>query len=86
MIVISSFCSGFVGPRNAGRCSSSVVTATADTPTAVSDAGRRADANNGAKQTDVTNKVPKAGLITAIVSDGTAGDTARQPKLQSKIP
>jgi hypothetical protein len=54
--------------------------------TAETVADRRADANNGAKQTDVTNKVPKAGLIIAIVNDGTAGDTARQPKLQSKIP
>jgi hypothetical protein len=86
MIAISSLCNGFVGPRNAGRCSLSVVTATGGTLTAVSDAGKRADANNGAKQTDVTNKVPKAGLIIAIVSDSIDGDTARQPKVQSKIP
>ena len=86
MIVISSFFNGFVGPRNAGRCFSSVLTATGDTLTAGTVADRKAGGNNGAKQTDVINRVPKAGLTIAIVSDAIADDTAHPPNLLSKIP
>jgi hypothetical protein len=86
MIVIWSFCSGFVGRRNAGRCFSFALTATGDTLTAETVADRRADENNGAKQTDVTNKVPKAGLTIAIVSDSIGGDIIHLPNLLSKIP
>jgi hypothetical protein len=54
---------------------------TEDTLTVVTIAGKRASGNNGAKQTGVTNKVPKAGLIIAIVSDCIAVDTAHLPSL-----
>jgi hypothetical protein len=86
MIVISSFCNGFVGPRNAGRCFSSALIVTEDTLTAVTVAGKRASGNNGAKQTGVTNKVPKAGLTIAIANDSIGGDTIHLANLLSKIP
>ena len=86
MIVISFFCNGFVGPRNAARCFSSALIVTGDTLTAVTIAGKRASGNNGAKQTGVTNKVPKAGMTIAIVNDCIAVDTANPPTLCSKIP
>jgi hypothetical protein len=86
MTVISYFCNGFVGPRNAGRYSSSALIATGDTLTAETVVGKRAGGNNGAKRTDDTNKVPKAGLIIAIVSDSIGGDTIHPVNLLSKIP
>ena len=84
MIVISFFCNGFVGLRNAGRCFSSALTATVDTLIAETDAGKRASGNNAAKQIGDTNRVPKDGLIIAIVSDSIAGDRAHPPNLLSK--
>lgn len=86
MAATSHCISGSVGAMIVERSFLSALTATGDTPIVATDAGRKGDASNGAKQTAATNKVPKAGLTIAIVSDSIAGDTTQLPNLLSKIP
>lgn len=79
MLAISRCVSGSVGPIIAEHCFSSALTATVVTLTAVIDAARRVAANNGARLTAATNKVPKAGLTIAIASDSIASDATAPP-------
>ena len=78
MLAISYCFSGSVEPIIAEHSFSSALTATAVTLTVVIDAVRRAGANNGARLTAATNKVPKAGSTIVIGSASIASDaTAR---------
>lgn len=79
MLAISRCVSGSVGPIIAEHSFLSAPTATAVTLTAVIDAVRRAAANNGARQTAATNKVPKAGLTIEIASDSIASGATAPP-------
>lgn len=80
MLAISHCVSGSVGPIIAEHCSSSALIATAVTLTAVIDAARRVAANNGARLTAATSKVPKAGSTIAIASGSIASDATAPPK------
>ena len=79
MLAISHCVSGSVEPIDAEHSFSSALTATEVTLTAVIDAGRRAAANNGARLTAATNKVPKAGSTIVIASDSIASDATAPP-------
>lgn len=79
MLAILRCVNGSVGPIVAEHSFSSALTATAVTLTVVIDAVRRAGANNGARLTAATNKVPKAGLTIVIASDSIGSDAIAPP-------